>query len=169
MRRRGRLSGRCEAVTVQYRWAASADYVELGEVMFDAVRNGASLYTEAQRAAWVTEPRQGGEWASRLSAQSIAAACSNGMIAGFMSLDADGYLDFAYIRPQHQGTGIFRMLFSRLLELAKENSMPRIWTHASLMARPAFAAMGFETIREEMVSLNGQDFERFIMQLTLDI
>lgn len=161
------MSGRFKAVTIHYRWALASDYKELGDVMFDAVRNGPSLYTEMQREAWVEAPRQGSEWDERLTGQSIAVAELESRIVGFMSLMPDGYLDFAYIRPDHQGTGVFRKLYDMLLDLAHEQKLSRIYVHASLRAQPAFSAHGFEIIKKETVTLNEQEFDRFEMQFLM--
>lgn len=64
-------------------WATSADCDDLADVMFDAVRNSPSKYTEAQRAQWVPERRSGEEWAARLARQAIASlvmqAASSGL------------------------------------------------------------------------------------------
>ena len=38
------------------RWATEADFDALAEVMFAAVREGESPYTEAQRQAWCLSP-----------------------------------------------------------------------------------------------------------------
>ena len=55
-------------------WATPTDYPDLADVMFDAVRNGPSQYTEAQRLAWVPTLRSGEEWVARLDRQAIAIA-----------------------------------------------------------------------------------------------
>jgi putative acetyltransferase len=44
------------------RWATEADFDGLADVMFAAVREGESPYTEAQRQASVPEPRRGSQW-----------------------------------------------------------------------------------------------------------
>ena len=51
------------------RWATEADFDALADVMFAAVREGDSPYTEAQRQAWVPEPRRGSAWRTRLISQ----------------------------------------------------------------------------------------------------
>ena len=154
-------------MTICYRWANASDYDVLGEVIFDAVRNGPSLYNEAQRSAWVGSPRSGPEWQQRVAAQSIAVAETGGIITGLMSLTDDGYLDFAFIRHAYRGSGMFRKLYSMIFELARQQNQPRILVHASLMAQPAFSAMGFEITKEESVQLNGQYLDRFEMQLVI--
>jgi len=154
-------------MTSNFRWAVAADYDELGRVMFDAVRSGDSPYCEFERAAWVAAPRSGGEWARRLSRQDIIVAEENGAIAGFMSLAASGYVDFAYIRPAARGRALFRALYECIEEKARRGGVRRLWVHASLMAQPAFKAVGFTVLRAEDVTLNGATLRRFEMEKPL--
>lgn len=167
MMQHAQLWGRFDTVRIQYRRATQFDYNNLGHVMYDAVRNGDSLYNQAQRQAWAPKPRQGSAWNERLSEQFIAVADSEQTIVGMMSLSQKGYLDLAYIRPAYQGSGIFRKLFAMLIEFAKEKRIFSISVHASLMAQPAFSAMGFDIVKKEIVTLGNQDFDRFEMQLML--
>jgi putative acetyltransferase len=150
-----------------FRWAEPSDYRALADVMFDAVRNGPSHYSEGQRQAWVPEPRSGPEWTSRLAAQDIVVAESDARMVGFMSLAAGGYIDFAYIRPEAQRTGLFRQLLDRIVKRANEREHDRLWVHASLMARPAFEALGFSVKKEEEVAIGSERFERFEMERPL--
>eukprot|EP01036_Dinobryon_divergens_P036879 gene36879-48104_t len=80
-------------------WPTPTDAAELADVMFDAVRNGPSKYTDAQRAAWVPERKRGVEWELRLAAKDIIIGRDGGRIVGFMSIEGGGYIDFAFIRP----------------------------------------------------------------------
>jgi putative acetyltransferase len=80
--------------------ATPADHAELADVIFDAIRKGPSLYTEAQRAAWVPERRSGAEWDARLAAKDIVLARDGDRIVGLMSIERGGYIDFAYTRPE---------------------------------------------------------------------
>jgi putative acetyltransferase len=149
---------------VNIRWATEADYAQLGQVMFDAVRNGRSLYSEAQRTAWAPKPREGKTWANRLEDQEIILQEHSSQVNGFMSLAPGGYIDFAYIRPSAQGSGLFRRLYDKIELRAVENRLNRLWVHASLIAQPAFSAMGFVTMKTDNVELSGQSFERFEME-----
>lgn len=153
---------------VEYRWAERADYEALGEVMYDAVRNGPSRYDEAQRAAWVPAPRKGEDWNARLAAQDVVVAEEAGRIVGFMSLQRDdAYLDFAYIRPEAQGSGLFRAMLEKIVERGRDLGAERITVHASLMAQPAFSAHGFDITEEETVAIGEQQFRRFAMERVL--
>lgn len=135
--------------------------------MFDAVRNGESRYTEAQRAAWVPAPRSGPDWTARLQGQEILVAEQEGRALGFVSLAESGYVDFAYIRPEAQHSGLFRQLLSRIVERAISKGEPRLWTHASLMAEPAFERLGFEVRRREQATIGDQSFDRCEMEMRL--
>ncbi len=145
-------------------WANPTDYDSLADIVFDAVRNGPSKYTQAQRAAWVPERRGGEEWAERLKRQVIAIARDETRAVGFMSLAPEGYIDFAFIRPDAQGSGLFRRLFAMIEDKARSQNEPRLWTHASLMAQHAFAAVGFEVVEHEVVQIGDQRFERAKME-----
>lgn len=145
-------------------WATSADYDEMSDVMFDAVRHGPSKYTEAQRAQWVPERRSGDDWKARLDRQVIAIARNATGVVGFMSLDPSGYIDFAYIRPEAQGTGLFRLLFTQVEEYSSRRGDERLWVHASLMAQPAFAAVGFDVVEHQVVRIGEESFERAEME-----
>jgi putative acetyltransferase len=148
-------------------WATPADYADLADVMFDAVRNGPSLYTQAQRAAWMPERRSGAEWTSRLVAKDILLGRDGNRILGFMSIERGGYIDFAFIRPEAQGTGLFRRLFNMVEAYARSAHEPRLWVHASLMAQPAFAAVGFSVVEHQVVPIDDQVLRRAYMKKLL--
>jgi putative acetyltransferase len=150
-----------------FRWASGRDHSLLADIMFDAVRNGESLYSEAQRSAWVPAPRSGPDWAARLQNQEIIVAEQDGRAVGFVSLADGGYVDFAYIRPEAQHSGLFRQLLSRIVERARAKGEPLLRTHASLMAEPAFERLGFEVRRREQVTIGGQSFDRCEMEMQL--
>ena len=148
-------------------WATPADHAALADVIFDAVRYGPSKYTEAQRVAWVPERRSGPEWDARLAAKDIAIGRDGTHITGLMSIEPGGYIDFAFIRPEAQGTGLFRALFDVVEAHARAVQEPRLWVHASLMAEPAFAAVGFAVTERQIVQIGGPDFKRALMEKTL--
>ena len=150
------------------RQAVIDDYEGIADVMFEAVRHGRSAYTEEQRLAWVPRRRTGSDWIERLNSQTIFAAEVAGKIDGFMSLAENGYIDFAYIRPSAQGTGMFRRLYQAIENLAMQTGEPRLWVHASLTAQPAFTAIGFLITRKETVEIDGHLLQRFEMEKQLE-
>ena len=84
-----------------------------------------------------------------------------------MSLAEGGYIDFAYIRAEARGAGLFRELFKRILDRAGAKGLPLLWVHASLTAEPAFAALGFFARRREQVTIGGEVLDRFELEVML--
>ncbi len=144
-----------------------SDYDALGQLIYDAIHHGPTFYTEAQSRAWMPAARTGPAWAERLSGKDLIVAEDTDGLAGFMSLEPGGYVDFAYIRPSAQGSGLFRKLFDAVKLKALADGETRLSTHASLMAQPAFRTMGFETIAHEVVAVDDQELKRAHMQLAL--
>lgn len=149
------------------RFAEPTDYDTLGAVMFEAIHAGPTRYTEAQSRAWAPVPRAGADWAARLAGKQIVMAQREATRLGFMTIEPGGYIDFAYIRPSAQGTGLFRRLYQRVETLARTAGETELSTHASLMAQPAFAAMGFTVAVHETVEIDGQSLARARMTKTL--
>ncbi|MDE0866113.1 MAG: GNAT family N-acetyltransferase [Rubripirellula sp.] len=152
---------------MRIRLAVAEDDGVLADVMFDAVHHGCHVYSHAQRQAWVPARCSGIKWIERLAAQSIFVAEISGQVVGFMSLAGHGYIDFVYLRPSAQGTGIFRQLYHSIESLALQTGVDRLWVHASLMAQPAFTAMGFTITVSERIDMRGQSLQRFNMEKQL--
>ena len=102
------------------RRATQTDAAAIGRLIFDCVRSGPSPYTQAQRAAWMPEPRSGADWEDRLSAQIIILHERASELQGMMSLlPATGYIDFAFILPGARGQGLFQKLYDEIEQEAR--------------------------------------------------
>lgn len=143
------------------------DHEALAGIMYLAVHEGPSQYSEAQRQAWVPERRSGDRWLHRLAAQYVVIAERDEQPIGFMTLDGPDYLDFAYILPEAQGTGVFRPLLSEIEAEAARRGAREVRVHASLTAAPAFRACGFGDAKPETVTVRGVDLPRYSMRKTL--
>jgi putative acetyltransferase len=139
----------------------------LGAVMYAAISRGPSLYSEAQRHAWLARPNEGAAWSARLASQHVLLAEAGGKVLGFVTLGAGGYVDLAFVRPAVQRRGVFRALLAATEDHARGHGLPRLWTNASLMARPAFEAAGFHVIRQEKVTRGEQVLDRAEMEKPL--
>jgi putative acetyltransferase len=135
-------------------------------VFFAAIREGPSPYSERQRAAWCAQPPEPDAFAARLAPQHVVLAADTARVMGFMSLEKD-YIDLAFILPSCRGRGVFRTLFTAIEAKARARGETRLWTHASLMAQPAFRAMGFEVMHHETVEIEGEYLARARMEKTL--
>lgn len=153
---------------VQIRRANPRDFDALGEVFHAAIREGASAYSEAQRAAWSPSPRNGDAWAAHLETQAIWLAEAPEKLLGFLSLRPDGYVDLAYIRAEAQKQGLFGRLHRELEAEARRLALPRLWTDASLHAKGPFESVGFVVLAPETVMRSGETFKRFRMEKILN-
>ncbi|MGO4852573.1 GNAT family N-acetyltransferase [Phaeovulum sp. W22_SRMD_FR3] len=149
------------------RRAVAADADGLAQVMFRAIHAAPSPYTKAERAAWLPQPHAGPDWAARLAAQTVVVAQGRAGILGFLSLDTEGYVDLAFILPEARGSGLFRALHSQIEAEAWAAGLPRLYTHASLMAEPAFRACGYRLLEREGVARGDQVLRRALMEKPL--
>jgi len=150
--------------SIKIRRGSEKDFDALARIMYEAVRNGPSRYTESQKLAWVPEIRSGEVWANRLADQIIFVADRGSTLAGFMTLASEGYVDFAYVLPSCQGTGIFKLMYFELENYARSIGQLRLWVHASLMAEPAFRSVDFQVTKQEKVPIGDQLLDRFEME-----
>lgn len=150
------------------RWADPLrDAPALAQVFYNAIRRGPSPYTDAQRAAWLPAVPDTEAFAQRLAAQSVALSERDGSPIGFMTLAADGYVDLAYILHAERGAGVFGRLFQMIEQRAHGQGNERLWTHASLLAQPAFRKHGFSIIQHETVTRSGEVLARAEMEKAL--
>lgn len=151
------------------RWFAAPDAAEaIAQIQYRAVREGPSLYTAAQRAAWVSAPHPAASLAERLKDARAVLFRRGAEDVGCMTLSPGGYIDMAFILPAHQGTGVFRGLYTALEQHAMHRGEPRLWTFASLMAQAPFQAVGFRVINHETVERAGQYLPRAQMEKLLE-
>jgi putative acetyltransferase len=148
------------------RRAVCGDFDALGRVMFDAVHADPSPYSPAQRDAWLAAPLSGADWQARLAGQ-YGVVAEQDTLTGFMTLRPDGYIDLAFVLPVARGTGLFRKLYAPIEGQAKTLGLGRLWTDASLMAQPAFAALGFGVLQHEVIEHGGQPLARARMEKRL--
>ena len=152
--------------TITRRAGDGSDDAGLGQLMFDAIHNGPSLYTKAERAAWLRAPNHGPDWSRRVAMLDVVVARQDQQMVGMLCQKED-YIDLAFIAPHMQGKGVFRALYEVLERDAKAKGLARLWTHASLMAQPAFLALGFCVIRHETIAQKGEFLRRAEMEKRL--
>ncbi|WP_227271890.1 GNAT family N-acetyltransferase [Roseobacter weihaiensis] len=149
------------------RWATEADTPGLAKVFHAAIREGPSPYSQAQRVAWMSDRPDPRHFAQRISGLNVVLAERAGDLVGFMGVEPTGYIDLAYILHAHRARGLFRQLYQVVENQARDTGLTRLWTHASLMAQPAFRAMGFLVIHHEVVARNGEELARALMEKKL--
>ena len=104
------------------------------------------------------------KWAERRISRPAWIADIDGKPAGFSDLVADGCLDMMFVHPEFQGLGVASRLLARVELEALASGMDRIYTHASLTARPFFERKGFVVVMRQTVEKRGQKLDNFVMK-----
>jgi putative acetyltransferase len=125
----------------------------------------ATDYNEAQIEAWAHVNRRA--WArARLSRPTWLAVIGQ-EIVGFADLEPDGHLDMMFVHPGFQRRGVATALLERVERSAREQGLSRIFTEASITARPFFGKRGFQLVIEQVVELRGRKLTNFRMEKLL--
>ena len=152
--------------TVRIRPYRASDLDAVIDIFLRAIREVARRdYTSQQIDAWARADR--GEWdVWRREARTFVAEIE-GEPAGFSDLEEDGHLNMMFVHPLYQGRGVARALLERIETEAKSLSLPRLFTEASITARPFFARRGFRLIEAQTVEIRGQSMMNFRMDKVL--
>lgn len=120
-------------------------------------------YTLEQCAVWAAESFDPASWdASFLRHYTLVAEIEK-TIVGFGDIDGSGYLDRLYVHKDFQRKGIAAALCAQLEDYPQTE---KIVTHASITARPFFAARGYQVVREQQVERQGILLTNYVMEKT---
>ena len=132
-------------------------------IFLGAIRDVASRdYSEAQIAAWAQVDRE--KFAARRLSRPTWVAVIDHLPVGFSDLEPNGHLDMMYVHPGRQGTGIATALLDCIEAAARAQALMRIFTEASITARPFFERRGFRILTSQRVALRGQALTNFQME-----
>ena len=109
-------------------------------------------YSSEQLAAWAPDPPDIDYWRARLTGLNVLVAEQDSAIAGFVTFDSNGHLDHLYVHMQFQRKGIALALCLRLEQEARSRGVRRMYTDASITARPFFERAGYHVIAPQTVN-----------------
>lgn len=124
-------------------------------------------YTRAQVMAWAPDHVDRTEWASRRASRPTWVAELAGAVIGFADLEQNGHLDMMFVHSDHQGRGVASALLREIEAEARRRKLPRLFTEASITARPFFDRRGFSVLAQQSVVRRGQTFTNFRMEKLL--
>ncbi len=138
-----------------------ADCRAAAELFFDTVHTvNAADYTPEQLLAWAPRNMDTEAWAASFRDRFCLVAVEDGCLAGFADIAADGYLDRLYVAASCQRRGVATALCDRLERAAGG----RVYTFASVTARPFFEKRGYVTLRPNEVIRRGVTLTNFLME-----
>jgi putative acetyltransferase len=136
------------------------------DIFLGAIREiAAKDYDRAQIEAWAQADRDA--WAKARLSRPTWVAVIGGKPVGFSDLEPGGHLDMMFVHPVHQGVGIATALLERVETAARGQDLSRIFTEASITARPFFERRGFRLVAAQLVHVRGQALANFRMEKLL--
>ncbi len=137
------------------------------DIFLRAIREVAAKdYGPEQIAAWA-KVEDVGVWAQYRASRPTWLAMDGSTPIGFADLKSDGCLDMMFVSPDYQGKGVASLLLAAVENAAGKQGFQRIFTEASLTARPFFERKGFIVVTAQQVEKRGQILSNFLMEKTL--
>lgn len=121
----------------------------------------AADYDEKQLDAWAPIDRDASKWEASFIGRLSYVVIEKDNIIAFGDIDDNGYLDRFYVHRDynHQGVGKYLLTY-----LENKTKAKRIYTHASITARPFFEHLGYRVVRKQTVERNDVIFINFVME-----
>ena len=146
----------------------TSDAPHAARIFFEAVHECTKEhYSREQRLAWAGETVDPEAWHARLDGQMGFVAEQHGEPVGFMTIDATGYIDFAFVLPSAAGAGVGKLLYQAVEEKARNLGANVLTANASKAARPFFERHGWSVVDEQVVERRGVRLTNYRMKKEL--
>ncbi len=153
---------------MQIRKYEIADTEQIVQLFYDTVHQvNIRDYTKAQVDAWAPADINIEIWMKSLSSKFTFVAEDDGIIAGFGQLETNGHIDCFYCHKDFQRKGVGTQILEHIESKAKDLGINKIFTEASITAKPFFESHKFIAIKKQEVERRGQKFINFIMEKNL--
>jgi putative acetyltransferase len=124
-------------------------------------------YSSTQIAAWASDDIDTIRWFGRFTGRFVAVAEEADRPVGFAELEANGHIDRVYVSADHQRCGIGCQLLAAVVAEARRVGLARLFTEASITARPFFEAQGFTVLAAQVVTCREVEFVNYRMERLL--
>jgi putative acetyltransferase len=124
-------------------------------------------YSPQQVMAWAPDEIDARKWSNRFDNKVVWVADLDGALVGFVDVARDGLIDMLYVHADHQGAGIASRLLRTVEASARGRGLLRLFTEASITARPFFEHRGFRVIASQRVMRWAQEFVNYRMDKQL--
>lgn len=121
-------------------------------------------YSPAQVAAWSSDDIDTVRWFGRFEGRFVPVAEECDRPVGGAELEADGHIGRVYVSADQQRRGIGQLLLAAVVAQARRVARARLFTQATITARPFFEAQGFVLLAPQVVTVRGVDFVNYRME-----
>jgi GNAT superfamily N-acetyltransferase len=143
----------------------SGDAQELMQLFYDTVHEvNIRDYTPEQVNAWAPANMSIEAWSKGFENRFVYVVEEKGTIAGFGELEANGHIARFFCHKDFQRQGVGSAILNQIELKAKSLGLHRLFTEASITAKPFFERKGFVVLCREEVGRRGQRLPRFQME-----
>ncbi|HJQ28405.1 MAG TPA: GNAT family N-acetyltransferase [Rubrobacter sp.] len=158
-------------VNVEIRDATFSDAKAIADIFYHTVLNvNVRDYSRTQVEAWAGAAPDPEKWQRRIAAvqssRQTFVAVHGGQVLGFAEFEGDGHIDTLYVHHDFQDCGIATRLLEKIEAEAQRRCLARLYTEASITARPFFERRGFSVVTPQSVEVRGQTFRNYRMEKT---
>ena len=137
---------------------------EIWSIFYNTIHHiNSSHYSPDQINAWAPDDLAEDIWTRKIQEISPYVAVLNGKIVGYADLQKSGYIDHFFCHYEHQRKGVGSTLFSFLEAEATQLGVTEFSADVSITARPFFESKGFSILKQQLISLRGQELINFKM------
>ena len=155
-------------MAIEIRLFEARDAEQIARLFHETVREvNVRDYSSAQVKAWAPDDLHFRNWVEVCLNRFTYVADDGGAIAGFGELEPNGHIDCFYCHKNYQGCGVGRQIYQAIEAKAVELSASRLFTEASITAKPFFQRMGFSVVKKQEVTCRGETFINYAMEKIL--
>ena len=152
-------------IVIKIRLFEAQDAEQIARLFHETVREvNVRNYSSNQVRAWAPDDIYFRNWVEVCSNRFTYVADDEGVIAGFGELEPNGHIDCFYCHKNYQRCGVGRQIYRAIEAKAVELPVSRLFTEASITAKPFFQRMGFSVVEEQEVSRRGETFINYAME-----
>lgn len=153
---------------MQIRLFQPEDTLQVAQLFHHTVRKiNIQDYSVEQIIAWSPDDIYFRDWLRICSRNFTYVALENDKILGFGELESNGHIDCFYVHDRHQRQGIGSQIYQAIEIKARQLGNIRLFTEASITAKPFFLKHGFKIINPQQISCRGQMFTNYLMEKTI--
>ncbi|MEH2287919.1 GNAT family N-acetyltransferase [Nostoc sp.] len=147
-----------------------ADTEEIMKLFYDTIHEvNIHDYTQEQVAAWALANMDIEVWIKSLGSKFTYVAEEQDKIIGFGELEANGHINRFYCHKDFQRKGVGKKILEQIELKANSLGVDKLFTEASITAKPFFESQGFIVIKKQEVERIGQKLINFVMEKCLKI